>query len=219
MGKAATAPGLSGILLSSMDGARIENINFSNITVSGTKAPILLRLGDRGRARGGQKRKPAGSIRGIHFNGLRVRSGGSLGLEATAVPGHCIENLEFNDFSFEFVGGGPGEPEWAAPYPVPEVAPDEYPDPGLHGIPPSWGLFARRVRGLRLRHGSFALIAAEDRPPIIADDVTGLQLLDVRFPEGIQESVRHVPQGEERPKPVLHPSITPRLLARYKQET
>lgn len=210
--------GQSGILISSMDGAHVSDIRFKNISIEGTRAPIYVRLGNRGRILGNSQRaKSPGSIRGIRFHDIRVRNGGSMGLEFTAVPGTRIEDIELSDFDFEFVGGGPAEPAWAAPYPVPEVSPAEYPNPGIHGFPPSWGLFARRIDGLRLSRGNFNYGTLEERPPIVADEVDDLHLEAVTFPHEIKVPVVHVPQGINRPVPVFSPSINPRLLARYQR--
>lgn len=172
--------GLAGINLASMDGGVVENIRFGNIVMRGTLCPIFLRLGDRGRTLAGLPRKKAGMIRGVRMAGIQAVGAGSLGCQATAVPGSLIENFEISDFCFEFDGGGPAEPDKAAGYPVPEAAPDRYPNPGLHGYPPSYGFFARRVRDFQLRNGSFCCVNPETRPALVGEELEGLTLRDVR---------------------------------------
>lgn len=207
--------GCGGIVIGSVDGAVVENISFSNIAIRGTRCPVFMRLGNRGKVRGGGRRKGPGAIRNIRFHGISVTGGGDHGLEATAIPGTEIENVTVSDFDFEFVGGGPKERAWAAPLPVPEVDPAAYPDSGLHGVPPSWGLFARRVRGLHLRNGVFRHAGVESRPAVVADGVHGLELTHVKFPDDEGNPVREITQGEGRPKAVYGPEMNPRLAARY----
>jgi polygalacturonase len=210
--------GLSGILVSSMDGAVVEDVCFDHIRIQGTRCPVFMRLGDRGRVYNrADSRKQPGSIRAISFQNIEVSNGGSMGLEISAIPGTRIEEVTFAECHFEFTGGGPVEPEWTAPCPVPEVDAAAYPNPGIHGYPPSWAMFVRRVAGLKINGGSFGHRSSEIRPAIIADDVQNLKLDGVKFPENGGQAIQWIPQGNERPQPVFSKLTNPRLLSRYQR--
>ena len=48
-----------------------------------------------------------------------------------------------------------------------------YPEPSMFGVLPGYGLFARHVRGLRVRDVSLSFDAPEARPAIALRDVEG----------------------------------------------
>ena len=50
---------------------------------------------------------------------------------------------------------------------------DAYPEPSMFGVLPAYGLFARHVRGLRVRDVSLSFDAPEARPAIALRDVEG----------------------------------------------
>ncbi|MEO7189920.1 MAG: right-handed parallel beta-helix repeat-containing protein, partial [Vicinamibacterales bacterium] len=72
-------------------------------------------------------------------------------------------------------GAAGGEGHWDAdPYNVPEM-PREYPEPSNFGILLAYGLYARHVQGLTLENVSFHLLTADERPPVVLDDVDTLR--------------------------------------------
>lgn len=69
-----------------------------------------------------------------------------------------------------------GQGGWEAdPYNVPEM-PREYPEPSNFGILPAYGLYARHVRGLTVANVQFHTLLADERVPVVLDDVA-----DARF--------------------------------------
>src|SRR5581483_965271 len=62
-----TKAGKSGIGLTSQDGGKFSNINYRNITMSGTAAPISLKVGTRKRC--GDK-PGIGDITDVHFTNV-----------------------------------------------------------------------------------------------------------------------------------------------------
>lgn len=69
-------------------------------------------------------------------------------------------------------GAGGWEPD---PYNVPEM-PREYPEPSNFGVLPAYGLYARHVRGLTISNVRFRTLVADERAPVVLDDVA-----DARF--------------------------------------
>lgn len=63
--------------------------------------------------------------------------------------------------------------------PFPEV-PKDYPEAGMFGRLPSYGLYCRHVTGLRLRGIEFGAVPSEPRPAIVCDDVKTLNIDGLR---------------------------------------
>ncbi len=74
-----------------------------------------------------------------------------------------------------------GSAEWVGRQ-IPEVA-EAYPEARMFGRLPSYGLYARHVRGLRLRGLDFGAVADEARPAIMCDDVKNLDVDGLRSSE------------------------------------
>ena len=51
-----------------------------------------------------------------------------------------------------------------------------YPEPRWAGPTPSYGLYARHVKGLRAQNVRFSLLRPDARPAVITEDVTDEQL-------------------------------------------
>lgn len=65
--------------------------------------------------------------------------------------------------------GGAGA--WANdPYNIPEM-PREYPEPSLFGVLPSYGIYARHVKGLTIENVTLTYKTEDERPAVVLDDV------------------------------------------------
>ena len=84
--------------------------------------------------------------------------------------------MSLSNILIEYKGGGTKE---QAVRVVPE---DEkvYPEPGRFGIIPSWGMFARHVKGLTLDHVELRAAREDLRPAIILDEVVGADLAHLK---------------------------------------
>jgi hypothetical protein len=163
-----------------VDGGIMDNIIVSNITMTNVHHyPIYVTLGQRNRGPKAAATK-MGTIRNIMISNINVIGADSLsGIQITGMPGHPIENITLRNISIQYKGGGTLA---QAARIFPELG-KEYPEPSLLGVNPSYGLFARHVKGLGLYHLSFSTIIKDDRPAIIADDVHGLEIDRFKFPE------------------------------------
>ena len=157
-----------GLAIESVDGAIIEDVSISNITMRdvGT-APIFIRLGNRAR---GPDAPPVGAIRRVDISHVTV-SGADPRYASiiSGIPGHSIEDVRLHDIRVVHRGGGSAEDAALQP-PENETA---YPEPSMFGQTPSYGLYARHVRGLELRDVDMNVAAPDQRPPIALRDVIG----------------------------------------------
>jgi polygalacturonase len=176
-----------GLKIISMDGSRVENIIVDTITMENVSGPIFLRLGSRLRTyyKNQVARKP-GTLKNITISNIDIHviEEGYLlygkyprkaGIIATGIPGHLIENLNFNNLNIIF----PGDTNFKIPisYNVPEQE-AEYPEfPMFHPLP-SWGFFFRHINEITLRHITLKTENTDARPPIFVDDVKNINISD-----------------------------------------
>jgi polygalacturonase len=157
-----------GLALEEVDGGWMEDITITNLTMRDIgNAPIFIRLGARLR---GPNNPPVGVARRIKISNV-VASNVSAdhGILIVGLPGSRIEDVSLSNVLIEYKGGGTKD-EAARVVPEDEKA---YPEPGRFGTIPSWGLFARHVKGLALDHVELRALTADLRPAIILDEVVG----------------------------------------------
>jgi polygalacturonase len=165
--------GLGGIVLTLVDGGCLSGVTISNVRIVGTRVPIFIRLGDRGRTvRPDMPKAATGTVENISISHVLATGVGSIGCSITGLPGHMAKNIHLSDIHIQFAGGvATADSLW-------QVAekPEEYPESTLFGTLPSYGLFCRHVQGLSLRGIRFDLAEPDARPALIADDVEDLFL-------------------------------------------
>ena len=166
-----------GLALESVDGALMEDITISNITMRDiVNAPIFIRLGAR--LRGPDNPKP-GTARRIRIDNLVAHNvTAEAGILIAGLADAPVEDLSLSHIFIDYAGGGTKE---QAARVVPELA-DEYPEPSRFGVLPAWGLWARHVQNLATDHVEFRAAAADLRPVALLDDVSGAQFDAVTFP-------------------------------------
>ena len=93
-----------GLALESVDGAHIEDIAISNVTMRDvSNAPIFIRLGNRMRAPEGT---PIGSIRRVNISDVVVYDADPrYGSIISGIPGHDIEDVKLSDIRIVYRGG------------------------------------------------------------------------------------------------------------------
>lgn len=158
--------GLSAIALEIVDGGKMENINVSDVTVSGTESPIFIRLGNR--ARGyyeGQKIDNVGIIKDISLNNIRIVDAGIYGCSITGLPNHCAENITLNDIFISHKGNSK-----KTEIPTDEKEKD-YPEATMWGVLPAKGFFIRHVRNIKMHNVEIWTELSDERPDFIKIDV------------------------------------------------
>ena len=164
---------LSGISLLSMDGANLENVVISNISMNKVGTPIFIRLGKRGYSSNEEKNdKPVGCIRNISISNIQAQYTDKIGGSITGLPGYNIQGVVLSNLRITYGGNGPKEDA------VKEVSelPAEYPDHFMYGVLPAYGLFCRHVKGLIMQNVRFDYEQEDYRPAIIFDDVEDLEI-------------------------------------------
>lgn len=165
-----------GLALESVDGALMEDIAVSNLTMRDVfNAPIFIRLGARLR---GPDQPKIGTARRIKIDNVVVHHAVSGGILIAGLPNAPIDDVTLSNIFIDYTGGGTKE---QAARVVPEEE-REYPEPQRFGVLPSWALFARHAKNLSLHHVEFRFAQEDQRPTAVFDDVEQLDLDHARLP-------------------------------------
>ncbi len=165
--------GCQGLALETVDGALLEDIAVSNITMRDViSCPIFLRLGARLRgpkgAVGSDQSTVVGTLRRVLISNVTsYNTAGKYGSNITGIPGFPVEDIKISDIYVETVGGGTAAD---AKIQVPEKE-NAYPEPGMLGTLPAYGFYFRHVNRLEMSHVEVKPKAADARPCIYTDDV------------------------------------------------
>jgi len=167
--------GCQGLALETVDGALLEDVTISNITMRDiTSAPIFLRLGARMR---GPEGAQVGALRRVLISNVVCSNSASrLGSIISGIPGHQIEDVILSDLHIFHQGGGARE---TANIEVPEKE-NAYPEPSMFGAMPSHGFFIRHAKNIEMRNIEIRAMKDDFRPPFILDDVNGADFTHVR---------------------------------------
>jgi polygalacturonase len=163
--------GCQGLALETVDGALLEDIAVTNITMRDIiSCPIYLRLGSRlrGPKGTGDQSTVVGTLRRVLLSNINCyNSAAKFGSNITGIPGYAVEDLKIADVYVQHVGGGTPE---QAKIVVPERE-NAYPEPGMLGALPAHGFYFRHVNRLEMSHVEVAPAAPDARPAIYLDDV------------------------------------------------
>lgn len=158
---------LSGISLEAVDGANINGVAVSNISMAGIETPIFVRLGNRGR---GMDPPTPGSVENLSFNNLIAR-GASMTSSVTGIPGYLPKRVSFSNIMITMEGGNQ-DPKGLD---VPEhIA--KYPEGTMFGVLPAFGFYSRHAEGISLSNVQLRWDKEDLRPAIIIDAVKDLSI-------------------------------------------
>ncbi len=167
-----------GLALEAVDGARCEDITFSNVAMRNiAQAPLFLRLGRRMRGPAGV---PVGTMKRILLSQITCSGASTLPSILAGVPGHPIEDVQISNVLIRQAGGG--SPGLAAR--IPPENENSYPEPSMFGDLPAIGLFCRHVRNLQVSNFEVQTEAPDARPALWLADVDGADFHRVRAPRG-----------------------------------
>jgi len=187
-----------GLALESVDGAHIEDIAVSNITMREiSNAPFFIRLGSRMRAPEGMA---VGAVRRVNISNVAVYDADPrYGSIISGIPGHDVEDVKLSDirivyrgglnldqvakqpadlvntFFFQASGGVPPR----EPYATPERE-KEYPEPSMFGMLPAYGFFIRHAHGIELNNVDVGFMKEDRRPAFVLDSVNGVDFQHVK---------------------------------------
>ena len=165
--------GCQGLALETVDGALLEDIAVTNITMRDIiSCPIFLRLGARLRGPKGSAGRP--EHRGRHAEARAdlqhhcYNTASRFGSNITGIPGYPVEDLKISDV---YVAARRRRHRRVrSKIEVPERE-NAYPEPGMLGPLPAHGFYFRHVNRLEMSHVEVAPVAPDARPAIYLDDV------------------------------------------------
>jgi hypothetical protein len=155
-----------GIAIESVDGSHIEDITISNITMRKVaNDPIFVYLGARLR---GPDAPPVGSIKRVNISNIVV-SGARSGFTSTisGLLGHPVEDIHLSNLRLHVEGGGAAGLRDVVPLEKPKA----YPEPGMFGPCPAYGLYVRHAAGIEVDHVTLSYAQPEARAAFVLEDV------------------------------------------------
>ena len=163
---------LAGIALESVDGAIINDVTISNITMKDVQTPIFIVLGNRARLPVEATEYRQGQIKNIRIRNITAVSHSKMASSITGFPGAYVENIRLENITVN--GMGTGTPEEAAQvFPENETA---YPENRMYGqVYPASGFYLRHVKNTILKRLSLSTRSSDARPAIVLDDVSGVK--------------------------------------------
>jgi hypothetical protein len=161
----------SGIALESVDGANLNGITISNISMQGVDCPIFIRLGNRGRA---QDIPTPGSIKNVSIHNI-VAENAKMPSIISGIPNHRIQHIQISTLMVNYPRMGT-EDIGAAKIglDIPEGV-EKYPDPNMFGELPVSGWLIRHAEHISVEHTNFRFVKGDLRSAIILNDCIGLK--------------------------------------------
>jgi polygalacturonase len=177
--------GCHGLAIESVDGAVIEDVCISNLTMRNIlAAPIFLRLGARMRGPAGA---PVGTIRRIIISNISC-----LGSPVprvcsiiTGIPGHVIEDLKISDITILHQGGGDSHDASLQP----AEKEKDYPEPTMFGTTPAQGFFIRHTTGVEMSGVKIESATPDLRPAFVLHDVRSADFRYIKVPADLKAPV------------------------------
>ena len=162
----------SGVSLEMVDGGALERVVVSDIRMNGVRAPLFVRLGNRGRGPGNPV---AGTLTNVRISNV-VAVGAMTASSITGIPGHAVSGIHLEDIRVTAWGGAGAE---VASQRVPELA-ERYPDAYMFRDLPAYGLYCRHVRDLTCERVELDADRPDARPAVVLDDVGRVRLGGLR---------------------------------------
>jgi hypothetical protein len=197
LGPLGNNPAKCGINLSAVDGGSLEDVLIENVTMTGIKVPLLIRLGNRAHKYTPTAPVPGvGFIHNIELRNITATATTNVTSSITGIPGYYAKDIMLSDVDVTFPGGQ------AAVYPGFVVPENETggPEATIFGDTlPASGLYVRHVDSLQLHNVCFHAFQPDGRPTFVFDDVLNsgdmltVDSLQNCFSTGVNDLI-----GEER---------------------
>lgn len=182
------------IALEVVDGGIVEDINIRNVIAKNVGGAIFLRIGQR------KQNVPPGTIKNVTIKDMEVTvplTKPDAGYEMdgplrkfkhnpfpssiVGLPGADIENIVLENIIINFGGGGKTSNAYVSLdslATIPEV-PQDYPEFSMFGELPTWGMYIRHAKNIKMNNIQFNLKQADYRPLLVFDDVKKIELNNV----------------------------------------
>ncbi len=173
--------GCRGFALESVDGALLEDITFTGVTMRDcTNTPIFLRLGRRMRGPAGA---PVGTLKRIIISNVVSHNSesqlGGAGL-ISGIPDYPIEDVKINELYMDHRGSGTKE---MAQRKVPEME-DGYPEPRNFGDIPASGFYVRHVKNIEFTNVEIVSLQPDARPVFVLEHVEDAEFFRIKTAKG-----------------------------------
>ena len=199
----------SAITIQSVDGGEIENILVDGLEAVNTSNAIYLRTGIR------WNNGKMGYLRNITLSNIKVevplgKADAGYSYEGpiedlprnispsgiVGIPELPIENVTLKNVEIIYPGGGNKLYAYRGTSPeeldsIPEMI-DTYPEFSQFKELPAWGLFIRHAKGITLDNVHLVAEAKDYRPAIVADDVQGLEIKNLKTEEPSSKGKKQV---------------------------
>lgn len=160
----------SAIVIESMDGAVIDNLNFTDCSISKCGQAVFVLLADRKRTVPGRQSR-IGTISNIHFKKI---SGSGFTQQypsiITGIKGHHIQNVTFEDINFTLRGGVNTTDQTVMEYD------GKYPEGSKFGNTPAWAFYVRHTDEISFVHCRFETDAPDSRKWLVTYNVARLDV-------------------------------------------
>ncbi|MET9793200.1 glycosyl hydrolase family 28 protein [Streptomyces canus] len=158
----------SGLGMVSMDGAKISDVHYRDITMTNVHSPIMQKIGTRKRC---GNSPGVGSISDITYDTITA-AGSSPAFSPTlwGETGHRIKGVTFNHVDIT-VPGGNGTMSTG----VPGNDPNDY-NPKAIGTRPAYGWYLHNADDIRFTDSSVKFGADDGRPAFLANAADGIRL-------------------------------------------
>jgi polygalacturonase len=178
--------GSKGIALEAADGAFLEDIAISNVTMHDiVDAPIFLRLSRRNR--GPKETMRPGTLRRVLISNLvSHNSAASTASMFSGIPTNMVEDVKLSNCYFGHRGLQPSKdpskpsPDWRT-ITVPEIE-EAYPDLNRFGPTPCNAFFIRHLKHLEMSHLEIAPNNDDPRPAFWLEDVNRADFFAITAP-------------------------------------
>ncbi len=201
-----------GIKLFSVDGAKLQNIEISDVKMDKVNMPIIIRLGARLKTfREGDARQAVGSIGNIKIKNVTVQHGTWTGMLISGIPGHYIDGITLENIRINV----PGEGTAADAQVKLEERENDYPEIKMFGKQiPAYALYIRHARNIRFNNVSYTSDKPDARPAVIASDIQQIQFNRWTLPgnTGKEPLVRISDAGSIQLQQIKHPAPPDKFL-------
>jgi polygalacturonase len=172
-----------GLALEEVDGGILENITVNNLSMTDVRDyAIYITAGKRNRT---PNLAANSRVRNILISNVIADGVDKMsGIQVMGLPEQPIEGVRLENIRLKSQGGGTAKDAAATPR---ELAAG-YPEPGMIGVLPAYGIFARHVKGLELANINLSFQANDLRAAAAFEDVDGLEIdnLKSQTADGVQ---------------------------------
>jgi polygalacturonase len=153
------------LVIESMDGAVIDNINIRDCTISNSGQAFFVLLADRKRTVPARKTR-IGAISNIHFKNIKgdtfTQQYPSI---ITGIPGHNIQNVTFENINLNLKGGIQTTDQTVMEYD------GKYPEGSYFGVTNAHGFFIRHTDEVSFKNCKITLENQDARPWLVQENV------------------------------------------------